>query len=137
MTEFLTILGVVIAIITFYLQFHKHPKQETSHLKEILLVQFKMNQKLSIDLKRDLEKYASITNSFDNLMFTGITFRQYINELDKSQKNNLSDELYLRVKNMNSENNHYFQSMYDSLKTQYQNLEMLHTETKIKLNNIE
>ncbi len=38
---------------------------------------------------------------------------------------------------MNSENNHYFQSMYDSLKTQYQNLEMLHTETKIKLNNIE
>ncbi len=91
MTEFLTILGVVIAIITFYLQFHKHPKQETSHLKEILLVQFKMNQKLSIDLKRDLEKYASITNSFDNLMFTGITFRQYINELDNSQKSNLPD----------------------------------------------
>lgn len=136
MTLFWTILGVVFAGLTFYYQFNKEPKKETSHLKEIVLVQFKMNQKLSFDLKSNLEKYASLTNSMDKLMLEGITFRQYINELDNSLNKGLSDEMYLTVKNMKTDNNHVFQSMYDSLKVQYKNLEMLQVESRFKLNSI-
>ncbi|WP_431166335.1 hypothetical protein [Tenacibaculum halocynthiae] len=125
-----------VGIITFYYNNYKQPKKTSTKLKEALLLQFKMNQTLSINLKKDLEEYASKTSSLDKDIFSGITFRQYIIELQKSQKTNLSEDLYSEIETTNYDNDLYLQSMYDSLKTQYHNLELIKNETTIKLDNL-
>ena len=102
----------------------------------MVLTQFKVNQKLSIDLKNNLEKYVSQTDSYDDPFLDWITFRGYINRLDKSQKTNLSDESFLKVKNLNSSNTILFQSFYDSLKSQYEELNKLNILMEIKLNGL-
>lgn len=50
MEIFLLTFGTIITFFTFYYQFQKQPNKEVSDLKEMVLVQFKINQKLSIDL---------------------------------------------------------------------------------------
>lgn len=122
MEIFFIAFGTIVAALTFYYQFQEQPKREISDLKEMVLTQFKVNQKLSIDLKNNLEKYVSQTDSYDDPFLDWITFRGYINVLDKSQKTNLSDESFLKVKNLNSSNTILFQSFYDSLKSQYEEL---------------
>ena len=136
MEIFFIAFGTIVAALTFYYQFQKQPKREVSDLKEMVLTQFKVNQKLSIDLKNNLEKYVSQTDSYDDPFLDWITFRGYINVLDKSQKTNLSDESFLKVKNLNSSNTILFQSFYDSLKSQYEELNKLNILMEIKLNGL-
>ena len=136
MEIFFIAFGTIVAALTFYYQFQKQPKGEVSDLKEMVLTQFKVNQKLSIDLKNNLEKYVSQTDSYDDPFLDWITFRGYINRLDKSQKTNLSDESFLKVKNLNSSNTILFQSFYDSLKSQYEELNKLNILMEIKLNDL-
>ena len=136
MEIFFIAFGTIVAALTFYYQFQKQPKREVSDLKEMVLTQFKVNQKLSIDLKNNLEKYVSQTDSYDDPFLNWITFRGYINRLDKSQKTNLSDESFLKVKNLNSSNTILFQSFYDSLKSQYEELNKLNILMEIKLNDL-
>lgn len=136
MEIFFIAFGTIVAALTFYYQFQEQPKREISDLKEMVLTQFKVNQKLSIDLKNNLEKYVSQTDSYDDPFLDWITFRGYINVLDKSQKTNLSDESFLKVKNLNSSNTILFQSFYDSLKSQYEELNKLNILMEIKLNDL-
>ncbi len=78
MEIFFIAFGTIVAALTFYYQFQEQPKREISDLKEMVLTQFKVNQKLSIDLKNNLEKYVSQTDSYDDPFLDWITFRGYI-----------------------------------------------------------
>ncbi|MEQ3501098.1 hypothetical protein ABMY20_15190 [Tenacibaculum sp. SSH1-16] len=132
----LTFIGVLIAVLTFYFQFNKEPKKKISNLKEMVLVQFKINQQLSIDLKNSLKSFTSKTGCHNEIFIPGFSFSQYIELLDDSQKTNLSNKLYQEIKKNNIDNEHYYHSALESLKTQYESLNILYNAVKIKFDNI-
>ena len=121
------IIGLVIAIITFWYSFYRKPKEELEHLK----IQFKSTQKLSKELQGELENYITRTDSWDLQMFPNISFRSYLTEMKESYKKNLSDELYNTLDSMNL-TKPIIQSMTKSIETQFDALNQIQIELRIR-----
>ncbi len=121
------ILGLIIAVLTFWYSFYKKPKEELLHLK----AQFKATQKLSENLQVELENYIAKTNSADQPIFPNISFGSYLNEMKESYKENLSDELYNKLDNLNLSKS-INQSMIESLETQFSALQQIQIEIKMR-----
>lgn len=90
------ILGVVIAILTFGLQFFSKPKEEFNHLK----IQFKATQKLSLQVQSELEQYIIKYNAENKYMFSGMTYKACLTERRRSFKENLSDEIFNKIESL-------------------------------------
>ena len=135
MSTLLSILGFIIAALTFYYNFQKNPKKEIFKLKEAVLVQFRANKKISIELRSYLEKYSTITNSHNEFINPQYTYSQYIKHLENSQQTNLSEDLFNQVKDTQYDNRHILESMLESLQLQYKNLDLSLNTIKIKLYN--
>ncbi|SHG83138.1 hypothetical protein [Flagellimonas flava] len=127
MEIFIGILGLVIAILTFWYSFYRKPKEELNHLK----VQFKATQKLSKDLQVELERYITETNSWDHQMFTNISFGSYLTEMKESYKQNLSDELYDKLDNLDLTKSTIL-SMTKSIETQFNALQQIQIEIRMR-----
>jgi len=125
------ILGLLIAIITFYFSYFKEPKEEIDHLK----VQFRATQSLSKEVQNKIEKYATKTNSWDKLILPNITFEAYLKQMKEAYDENLSDELFKRLFNTKLTKPN-IQSMTKSLETQFSALQQMNTQAKVLLDQI-
>lgn len=122
------ILGVVIAILTFGLQFFSKPKEELNHLK----IQFKENQRLSLQVQSELEQYIIKYNAENKYMFSGMTYKACLAEMRRSFKENLSDEIFNKIESLKLSKTN-INSMNESLKTQYSALSQIHSQLRIML----
>lgn len=127
----LAIVGVLIAIITFYFSFYRKPTGELDNFK----AQFRATQKLSMQVQQAIEEYASRTNSWENPIFSDFTFRTYLKQMKESYRTNLSDELYdqvfrskLTIANIGS--------MLKDLEKQQSSLLEIQTEVNMRLKQI-
>jgi hypothetical protein len=117
------IIGIIIAIAS-YLHSKKpqeiklpQPIEEINNLK----IQFKVNQKLSIEIQEMLKNYIEKYQASDKLLFENITFSGYLNLVQSDYEeclservyNNLSEPIYTRAN---------IESMNTSLQTQCNNL---------------
>lgn len=90
------IIGLVIAIAA-YKQSQKpqeiklpEPKEEMDNLK----ANFLMNQKLSIEIQKMLEKYINENQASEKLFFEDLTFSMYLNFVKSEYENCLSEKVY-------------------------------------------
>lgn len=131
----LGVLGLAVAIAslgyarrTFKKDYEEKPNEEMQHL----LVQFKATQTLSRQTYAKLHALAEEKDYFDEFIFPNITYRRYLDEMLKSQEDNLSDKLYdqlLAVKLTSPT----IQSMTKSLEVQFQNLTAIYNEANMRL----
>ncbi|WP_299535535.1 hypothetical protein [Ulvibacterium sp.] len=121
------IIGLIIAILTFYYSFFRKPKEELDNLK----IQFKPTQQLSKKLQVELENYINATDSWNHPMFPNISFGAYLTEMKESYKENLSDDLYKKLDTLNL-TKPIIRSRTKSLETQFNALQQLQIELRIR-----
>lgn len=126
--DIIGILGVVIAILTFGLQFFSKPKEEFNHLK----IQFKATPKLSLQVQSELEQYIIKYDAENKYMFSGMTYKACLTEMRRSFKENLSDEIFNKIESLRLSKTN-INSMNESLKTQYSALSQIHSQLRIML----
>lgn len=128
MNIILGIIGVFIAGATFYFTFYRKPINELNHLK----LQFKMTQSISNETQKDIERFADKTDCWNEQIFQGITFREYLRELKDSYQENLSDKLLNDFDNLNLSKSN-IESMTKSLEEQFSALQQIQIATKMKM----
>ena len=98
------VLGFIIVIITVeYFFFYKRKEQKEEKEEEYidpLEVRFKATQKLSKEVQLDIENYILKANASDKLLFKDMTFSNYLAHLKETHNENLSDNLYERLRNL-------------------------------------
>lgn len=112
--------------ITYRRTFFSKPIEE----KENLLALFKSTQKLSLKLRNEIIQYATENNKMDSYMFEGISFSKYISMMEVSYNENLSDQLYQKIKNMELSKSN-IASMTESLEKQIEALNILEANMKV------
>lgn len=127
--EIITIIGVVIAIITFIYQFHLKPKGKLSHLK----IQFKATQRLSLQVQEELREFIEKYDAGDQFLMPGITYQAYLAQIEKSFDENLSDRLLKEVESLKP-SDYTIDSMLKSLETQFEALSQIDTQLRTILN---
>lgn len=128
----LSIIGIFIAIATFYYSFYRRPTPELNNLKAL----YRATQRLSLSVQQDIEEYANRTNSWDNLMFEGITFRTYLSQMKNSYNENLSNKLFDSLTELKLSRPN-IKSMTSSLETQQSSLLQMHSKVKMKLHQLD
>ena len=118
----------IIAIIDFTYSFFSKPKIEEE--TNLLEAQFKATQKLSEEVQLDIENYILTANAADKFLFKDMTFSNYLAHMKETHNENLSDNLYDRLSNLElTESNTNF--MIKSL--EYQFSALLQMKTKMQL----
>ncbi|MFT7901307.1 hypothetical protein VBY74_15140 [Tenacibaculum ascidiaceicola] len=120
MENIIGVIGVLIAMLTFWYSFYRKPNDELEHLK----AQYKSTQQLSKELQVELENYIKKTNSWDTPLFPNISYGSYLIEMKESYKENLSDDLYNKLDTMNL-TKPIIKSMVNSLETQFNALQQI------------
>lgn len=123
----LTLIGLYYAKQSYKKDHIDKPNEEKLHL----LAQFKSTQALSNMVYNGLYAYVASNNYFDNDMWPGITYSTYLDQMKKSQGENLSDELYDKLLKEDFPSA-TMQSMCKSLETQFESLMLIHNEIKLK-----
>lgn len=116
----LTALGGVASIyaISTYRKDHvEKPNEERATLK----ITFKTNQRLAEEIRKNLVDYAETNNAYELQFTQGITFRAYIDLLNKTLDRDLSDSIFEGVMKEKL-NESLIRSMQQSLDEQNKNL---------------
>lgn len=71
--------------------------QKPRELKEALALQFRANQKIVKDFRKNLVQYAEQNNAYDHQFTRDTTFNSYIALLDETLRSGLSDQALDRV----------------------------------------
>lgn len=123
-TEIIGSVGLVIAIITFF-QSQKpqeikfiEPKEEMDSLR----VNFKVNQKTSLEVQDLLEKYIEKNNCSNELFFQNLTFTKYLEFIKNNYEECLSEAIYQKTLSKEIYTRPIIDSMTSSLQNQYNNL---------------
>ena len=125
------ILTLLVAILTLKLQFFSKPQEELKHLQ----IQFKATQRLSLQVQKELEQFIFEYHVGENEIFSGVRYKDYLAEMKKSFRENLSDEIFNRAISFKlSKSNIY--SMTKSLETQFEALSQIHINLTLLLNNV-
>lgn len=127
----LSIVGILVAIVTFYFSYYSKPTEELNNLK----AQFRVTQQLSKSVQNNIEEYANRMNSWEHPIFEGITFRAYLNQMKKSYEENLSNKLFNELSRLKLTKAN-IESMTKSLESQQSALLQIQTEAKIRLNQL-
>lgn len=123
--------ALLVAIFTLKLQFFSRPKEELEHLQ----IQFKATQRLSLQVQKELEQFIFEYHVGENEIFSGVRYKDYLAEMKKSFRENLSDEIFNRAISFKlSKSNIY--SMTKSLETQFEALSQIHINLTLLLNNV-
>lgn len=114
------IFGIIGAIASIYtiLDYRKNHVEKPNEEKKNLLIQFRSNQRLSQELKGQLQDYAAANLAYHEHIYPGITYSEYIKALEDSLNTNLSDELYERTAKLELTTSN-IQSMLKSLEAQF------------------
>ncbi|WP_367331398.1 hypothetical protein [Sphingobacterium multivorum] len=126
-----TILGAIasaVAILAFRNDHAKKRKEE----KEFLILQFSSTRRLSLSVTEKLENYCKKYNAFNDPMFEGTTFGEYILMLKNSQKKNLSKQILDTMFSL-SPTKPMIDSMVKSLENQFNELLKIDTWLDSKL----
>ncbi|MEM8507908.1 MAG: hypothetical protein AAF717_08765 [Bacteroidota bacterium] len=123
----IAILGLLVAILTFWYSFYRKPKEELEHF----IVQFKSTQSISKQLQIELESFIQNANCGSEEMFRNITFDSYLEELKESYQQNLSDKLLEKVTNTNPTKS-IILSMTRSLENQFNEIQKILIEIRIR-----
>ncbi|RFZ91880.1 hypothetical protein D0C36_10545 [Mucilaginibacter conchicola] len=91
------ILGLIVAGLTYKKTFLEKPKAELEHL----VLQFKMTQRKSIEVRTKLREYAEEHQAYSKELFSGITIGSYLIMLEESYNKNLNDDLLMQIKELN------------------------------------
>jgi hypothetical protein len=97
-----------------------------------LILQFNSTRSLSLSVTEKLENYCKKYNAFNNPMFEGTAFGQYILLLKKSQETNLSKEILDKMLSL-SPTKPMIDSMVKSLDKQFNELLKIDTWLDSKL----
>lgn len=130
MEIFIGIFGLIIAIATFWYSFKRKPKEELQFLK----LQFRSTQKLLKDLQIELEDFINKNLCSELEMFPNISFSCYLSEMKSSSKENLSEELYDKIDEMEL-TKPIIKSMTKSLENQFNELQKIQTELSMRERN--
>lgn len=113
------------------MQFFSKPQEELKHLQ----IQFKATQRLSLQVQKELEQFIFEYHVGENEIFSGVRYKDYLAEMKKSFRENLSDEIFNRAISFKlSKSNIY--SMTKSLETQFEALSQIHINLTLLLNNV-
>ena len=113
------ILTLLVAILTLKLQFFSKPQEELKHLQ----------------VQKELEQFIFEYHVGENEIFSGVRYKDYLAEMKKSFRENLSDEIFNRAISFKlSKSNIY--SMTKSLETQFEALSQIHINLTLLLNNV-
>ena len=120
--ELFTVIGVIIAVLTFWMTFFRKPsiKEEM----EALTVSFKANQTLSQQITEDLFKLATEANGWQSEFSPGVTYRVAYEMIVANHEKTLSDRLLENVKAENPTKS-IIASMQKSLESQFTELQKL------------
>ncbi|HET9055786.1 MAG TPA: hypothetical protein VFN30_02950 [Chitinophagaceae bacterium] len=122
------IAGLLIAWLTYKKTFLSEPKEEKEHL----LAQFLATQKISNQTKKNLIEFATANNAFDKELFPEVTYQSYITKMETSYNENLSDELFEKLKKMKLSKSNIL-SMTKSLERQFEALLQINTQVELHL----
>ena len=131
MEVFIGVFGLLIALATFYYSFFKKSDDELNHLKAM----FRATQLLSKSVQASVKEYANKSNSWDNLMFPDVTFRDYLCLMEKSYEENLSENVYNKLSKIKFSSAN-IQSMTRSIEQQFSELQKIEAGIKVKLNQL-
>jgi len=126
-----TVLGAVASVVAILAYRNDHAKKPKEG-KEFLILQFNSTRSLSLSVTEKLENYCKKYNAFNEPMFEGTTFGQYILMLKKSQEKNLSKELLDTMLSL-SPTKPMIDSMVKSLENQFNELLKIDTWLDSKL----
>lgn len=124
----IAIAGLIIAWLTYKKTFYPKLKEEKEHL----MVQFRATQTISNQVRENLEKLAEQNNWYDQELFPNITYRQYLDQMKSSYENSLSEQTFEKIQNGNFTKS-IILSMTRSLEQQFEALQLMKTQTEIKL----
>lgn len=129
----ITVIGGIAGIYTI-MDYRKNHVEKPNEEKEHLRLQFNITRELSIDVKNRLIEYADKFYTYDEVLFPGVTIKQYIALLEDSQNTNLSQSLIDDTINLPLTSS-IIQSMVQSLQEQYNSLLVIQGLMKAKMLN--
>lgn len=124
----ISILGVIVSFYAIKLQFFSAPNEELEHLR----VQFRANQELSIQVQNELDCIIKKFNVGNKMLFPGITYSIYLENMRSSYKENLSEDLYNSLLTLNLSKSN-ISSMRKSLEEQFGALSQLHSFFRMQI----
>lgn len=116
--------GLIIAIVTF-IQSQKpqevkftEPNEEMDNLR----INFRMNQKISLEVQDLLEKYIEKNNCSEELFFQNLTFSKYLEFVKNNYEECLSEKVYNKTLLNEIYTRSIIENMSNSLQNQFDNL---------------
>lgn len=127
MEIFIGIIALVIAILTFKFSFFRKPTEELEHLK----IQFKLTQKLSKEVQKNLASYIKLNDSSNEILFGDVTCGKYLAALQKAYEKYLPDKLLDDLDHLNMTKAN-ITSMTQSIEKQFTALQNVQTFLEFK-----
>lgn len=122
------VIGTIIALIALQKQFYSRPKEEIEHL----IVQFRSNQKMSIETRELLIEYATKFDCWNEDLMPKISYAEYIDVMAKTYQENLSDEMLQKTLDAKPSKS-LISSMLKSLEAQFEGLMTIRSQMRILL----
>ncbi|OYQ37767.1 hypothetical protein CHU92_07675 [Flavobacterium cyanobacteriorum] len=97
--EYIILIAVVIIVAAIYL-YSNSPKRKAEKLK--ILKSYRRTQNLSMKLQDTLSSYILIKDAYYEELKPGITFGNYLRWIQEQHEQNLSEAVYLKLRNGNS-----------------------------------
>lgn len=119
-------IGIILTVFIIKKIFYSKPNEEFKHLQ----VQFKSTQRLSLEVQKELEELIIKNNAWESEIFPGIKYGSYLEEMKQSFKNNLSNDVFANLKEINLTKSN-IASMTKSLEDQFGALSQMQSQTRI------
>lgn len=117
-------IGLIIAIITFVQSQKPQEVKFTKPTEEIeaLRVNFKINQKMSLEIQDLLKNYIEKNDCVDELFFQNLTFSKYLEFIKSNFEECLSEQVYEKTLSDKTYTRPIIETMSNSLQSQFNNL---------------
>src|SRR5690349_8527903 len=100
---FTAVISVITALILNSRELFKGPDPEVQRQylqeKEALLSLFRLTSSLSCDVKEQLSEYIQAHDLYDDEIYAGTTYQQYLAELQKDHRAHFSNKAYRSLEN--------------------------------------
>jgi hypothetical protein len=113
-------IGLIIAIVTFVQSQKPQEVKFTKPTEE--MVNFKINQKMSLEIQDLLKNYIEKNDCADELFFQNLTFSKYLEFVKSNFEECLSDQVYEKTLSDKTYTRPIIETMSNSLQSQFNNL---------------
>ena len=132
-TIFLTIIGLIIAFLTYRRTFSPPPKQPFNDDILAFKAHFKMVQRIHLDTQQLIEDFIKKHHCGNEKMMNGFTYNQFLEEMEEAFQNSNSDKVLENALDKISSKPQIDQLMKE-LDTQYNTLNPIYQQMKILIN---